>query len=179
MKKKIIQSIILILVVTILIHCKKETTKESESPKKVNTKAEAISLNETNPTIQKSKVACGDLWGIYDVKPDGVAFIDCKKGEGQTIVEATYKVKGANITSVENLLVKKYGMAKLKFVCCGYEPENGILGHIKSKKMEQIDLNFYIEIVMHSDDSFIKKDGTKKKSNEYDFMWITIRVLDV
>ncbi len=174
MKNKILQSVILVLLAMLFIDCKKETPKNHESPK-----VETTSLNEINATIQKSKVVCGDLWKIYDVKPDGVTFIDCKQGEGQTIAEANYKVKGANITAIENLLVKKYGMNKLKFVCCGYEPENGILGSIKSKKMEQIDPNLYIEIAMSSDDNFIKKDGTKKESYEYDFMWIKIRVLNV
>jgi hypothetical protein len=129
--------------------------------------------------IEKSKVECGDLWNIYDEKPIEVEFLECKRGQGQEVVAATYKVKGQDIAVVEKLLVEKYGMGKLRFVCCGYEPENGKRGGIRSKKMENINPDFFIEITLSSNDDFITKEGKRKEAHEFDFMLVTIRVVYV
>ncbi|WP_291871293.1 DUF4952 domain-containing protein [Maribacter sp.] len=42
-------------------------------------------------------------------------FIACEKGEGQTVLKAKYKVLGIYSEEIENILIKKYGIGKLKF----------------------------------------------------------------
>jgi hypothetical protein len=64
----------------------------------------------------KPEVVCGNLWTIYDTKPTEIEFIDCKTGEGQKIVEATYKARSQDLDLIESVLIKKYGMESCFFV---------------------------------------------------------------
>lgn len=36
---------------------------------------------------------------------------------------ATYRVRGSDAAAVERRLVRRTGMARLRFVCCGWEPD--------------------------------------------------------
>jgi hypothetical protein len=130
-------------------------------------------------TKHRLEIICGDLWEIYDEKPAMVEFLECSKGDGQLLVEAMYRVKGRDIPFIEKLLIKKYGMGKLKFVCCLYENENGDGGIIKNQKLSDLDPNFYISITMFSDDDFLTKDRKKKQPHEFDFMYIMIKIHEV
>ena len=93
-------------------------------------KIKNISVDETDDYIEsffysfisakhKSEIICGDLWKIYDKKPAIVEFVECSKGDEQLVAKAIYKVKGKHVPFIEKLLIRKYGMGKLKFVCCG------------------------------------------------------------
>ena len=66
---------------------------------------------------------CGDFLAIWGEKPAQLQFRDCKKvkippGEGLT---ASYVVKGSDAAEVEKILQRKFGMAPLKFLCCGWD----------------------------------------------------------
>jgi len=67
---------------------------------------------------------CEDFLASWGEKPAQLEFTDCKKvkippGEGLT---ASYVVQGVDAAEVEKILQRKFGMAPLKFLCCGWEP---------------------------------------------------------
>ena len=93
---------------------------------------------------------CGDLLKKYAVKPNKVKFIECKTGTGQTILEADYKVSGENSREIENILIQEFGMGKLKFVCCGWESENGKNGYVENEHLKEINQNYVLEISMYA-----------------------------
>ena len=96
----------------------------------------------------KSEIVCGDLWRIHDVKPKEAIFVRCTRNKEDNYIEAIYKVKGKDVAVIENLLVKKYGMGKLNFVCCHYECHGGIHGRIRSQLLSKPDNIYYADIVM-------------------------------
>ena len=66
--------------------------------------------------------ACGDILEEYAQKPKQLEFVKCETPENsQTIVRATYRISGNQSEEIEAFLVEKYGMGKLRWVCCGYE----------------------------------------------------------
>ena len=153
-------------------------------------KIKNISVKETEDYIEsffysfisakhRSEIICGDLWKIYDNKPAMVEFVECSKGDGQLVAKAIYKVKGKDVPFIEKLLIRKYGMGKLKFVCCGYENENGVHGLIQSQKLSNLDPNISISIAMFSGDDFLTKDRKKKKPHEFEYMYITLDIYEI
>ena len=72
-------------------------------------------LHSIRVEMEKSKISCANLWEVYDKKPKEAVFVECKKGTGQTVVEATYRVKGQHEILIENLLIQEYGMVKLVY----------------------------------------------------------------
>ena len=97
----------------------------------------------TTPTLE-----CGDLLEIYAEKPEKCHFINCIEGTNQTLVEATYQVSGEDSWQVEEFFVAKYGLGKLKFTCCGWEPTDGKKGTINNVEIEQINPNYHFTISM-------------------------------
>ena len=66
---------------------------------------------------------CIDFLSAWQVKPKELKFLSCKKVEKTPaiVLEASYSIQGHHAKSVEDLLHKKFGMEKLRFVCCGWE----------------------------------------------------------
>ena len=97
------------------------------------------------------QLACGDVLENYAVKHPVMEFMECSKGNGQTILSATYRVSRNNVREVETFLVNTYGMGALKFSCCIWEPENGQWGNFRHPDLEKIDRYCSGTIAMHSD----------------------------
>lgn len=119
---------------------------------------------------------CGDLLEQYAKKPENLEFIECKKGTGQTKFEANYKVVGKHARNVEAFFSKNYGMGKLKFLCCGWEP-NGKNGWVKSKALKNDDM----EISMWGNAEKENPDGSvrlERDRNKIDFS-VRVRILDI
>ncbi len=107
--------------------------------------------------VFSQSVKCGDLFMKYGEKPKELEFTMCKEGEGQLILEAKYRVSGKEAEKVEQYLIKKYGLGKLKFICCGWEPENGKRGQIKNVELTKINADYHLLITMFA--SAEKTDG--------------------
>ena len=89
-----------------------------------------------------------NLLAAYSEQPKNLEFVECKKGEGQTIKYSTYKVTGTHSLEVEKYLVENYGMGKLKFTCCGWEPQDGKEGEIINSELKKFNNNFHLLVSM-------------------------------
>jgi hypothetical protein len=127
-----------------------------------------------------STIECGDLLSRYAKKPEKLRFVDCTVGEGQVVLEAKYSVSGKDSKAVEKFLVKKYGMGKLKFVCCGWESKDGKSGQINNLKAFKDYPNYSIMISMFAS----AEKGTDESSleldrNEVEEFTVLVEIVDV
>ena len=69
---------------------------------------------------------CGDFLAAQRHKPPGLEWTGCAEGHLHQLraLVATYRVPGAQAAAVERYLARHTGMARLHFVCCGWEPRN-------------------------------------------------------
>ena len=144
-------------------------------------------LHSIRVEMEKSKISCANLWEVYDKKPKEAVFVECKKGKGQTVVEATYRVKGQHAILIENLLIQEYGMGKLVYTrlggCSLYIPYQEKTGQIRSEKAKEISKNdFYIQIRMDSENcvfdenDYINEKGKIKQPKDLDYLTVTITI---
>ncbi|CAN7430619.1 DUF4952 domain-containing protein [Acidovorax sp. LjRoot117] len=70
--------------------------------------------------------ACGDFLAAQRHTPPGLQWTGCTEDHFRQLraLVATYRVPGAQAAAVERYLVRRTGMARLHFVCCGWEPRN-------------------------------------------------------
>lgn len=126
-------------------------------------------------------IECKDLLQRYDEKIPKIEFIECEKGKGQTVLEAKYKVLGINSEEIENFLIKKYGIGKLKFTCCGWESTNGKNGYLKNEELLKINPNYILEISMYGN---AEKENQKGETyleldkNNVEF-YVIVKLLDI
>lgn len=69
--------------------------------------------------------ACGDFLSDAGRRPGQAEFTGCEPGRSaqlRTLV-ATYRVPGRDAAAVEHFLRRHTGMPRLRFVCCGWEPD--------------------------------------------------------
>tara|TARA_R110001592_G_scaffold71349_1_gene218102 strand:+ start:167 stop:607 length:441 start_codon:yes stop_codon:yes gene_type:complete len=123
-----------------------------------------LSLFILNSCTRKS-IECEDLLQKYAEKIPKIEFIECKKGEGQTVLEAKYKVLGKNSDEIEDILIKKFGIGKLKLNCCGWESINGKNGFIENEELNKINQNYILEVLMY---------GNAEKKNENDETYLEL-----
>ena len=73
---------------------------------------------------------CADFLANAGVRLEGLTYLSCEPAQNAQIptLRARYEVSGAQAALVESRLQERYGMARLKFLCCGWEPENGRTG---------------------------------------------------
>jgi len=132
-------------------------------------------------SCSNQNLECGDLFDRYAKKPNKVKFIECKSGTEQTILEAKYKVLGMDSKEIEEVLITEFGMGKLKFVCCGWEPENGKNGYIENKHLKEINTNYVLEISMYAN----AEKNNKKGETEIEFdrkkvdFYLKVRILEI
>lgn len=63
----------------------------------------------------------GDILKKMRIVLPGAVYLGSRPGSFQTLVAARYRVSGSRAAAVEALLVGRYGMAPLRFACCGWE----------------------------------------------------------
>ncbi len=101
-----------------------------------------------------SENECGDLLGQFGTKPDSLEFLDCIAVHApQVRFSARYRVLGNQAEIVEDFLHTEYGMNNLHFVCCGWEPKDGVRGSLTVP-------GHYFSITMDSDETLMN-DRTK------------------
>lgn len=106
-----------------------------------------------------------NLLETYSEQHKHLEFIDCEEGEGQVIKYATYNVKDSHSYEVEKYLVENYNMGKLKFTCCGWEPQDGKEGEIHNEELKKLNENYSLLISMY---------GNAEKKNENDSLYIEL-----
>ncbi len=70
-----------------------------------------------------SAPACGDFLDKQGDKPGFIEYLGCHaeyEGQGKPLV-ARYRLDGAYAAQAEDFLRRRYGIARLRFVCCGWE----------------------------------------------------------
>jgi len=114
----------------------------------------------------------------YGEKPKELEFTVCKEGEGQLILEAKYRISGKDAEKVEQYLIEKYDLGKLKFICYGWETENGKSGEIKNAELTKINADYHLLITMFA--SAEKKDGgLELNRSKIQFFTVIVRLLVV
>lgn len=79
-----------------------------------------------------------DILDRYALKPPHLDFISCTMlDSNQVIIKAEYRVKGEHFRNIEKFLTQNYGMAKLKWTCCGWE-FNFKPGYFESDELKDI-----------------------------------------
>lgn len=66
---------------------------------------------------------CKDFLSELELKPAGLEFTRCEKVEEppSVLLRAYYFIPGEKAKAVEDFLHEKFGMERLRFVCCGWE----------------------------------------------------------
>ncbi len=97
-----------------------------------------------------------DLLTQYAEKPAKLEFVKSEVGKGQIISTSYYNVSGKDSFEIEKILMEQYGMGKLKWICCGWEPEDGRRGSIKHKDLKEFE---FLSIEMYGNAEIIGDDG--------------------
>jgi Domian of unknown function (DUF4952) len=85
----------------------------------------------THPNV--SQADCAKSSKVWRQPPKEFKLSSCQVESGQLeILVLRYAVKGVDAAKVEKMLRQRFGMGKLRFVCCGWEPQNKN-GHYKDK----------------------------------------------
>lgn len=123
-----------------------------------------------------------NLLATYSEQPKNLEFVECKKGEGQTLKYSTYKVKGTYSLELEKYFVENYGMGKLIFTCCGWEPKDGQEGEIINDELTKTNKDYHLLVTMSG--SAEKKSGQdslyiEKDRNKIDYFEVTVRLVEI
>ena len=129
----------------------------------------------------KKKDDC-NLLETYSEQHEYLKFIECKDGAGQVIKYSTYNVTGEHSFEVEKYLVENYGMGKLKFTCCGWEPQDGKEGEIVNSDLKELNKDYHLLVSMtgnaekrnEKDSLYIEKDR-----NKIDKFTVTVRLIEI
>lgn len=122
-----------------------------------------------------------NLLETYSEQHKHIEFIECREGEGQVIKHATYKVKGLYSFEVEEYLVENYGMGKLHFTCCGWEPQDGKEGEIKTEELN-INKNYHLVVLMTGNAEKMNEKGSlciEKDRKKIDYFEVTVRLIEI
>jgi len=77
---------------------------------------------------------CGtDLMKLYGLAIPHAMLVSSEEPAqpSQKLCESTYKIPGKYARATEAMLIRKYGMAKLVFQCCGWSPARGKTGSFR------------------------------------------------
>ena len=118
----------------------------------------------------------------YSVQPEYLEFVECNKGEGQTIKYSIYRVTGIHSSELEKHLVENYGMGELIFTCCGWEPKDGKEGKIINGELKRLNKDYHLLVTMFgSAEKKNSKDSLyiEKDRNRIDFFNVTVRLVEI
>ncbi len=96
---------------------------------------------------------CTDFLAKSGVRLEGLTFLSCEPAQNAqiSVLRARYEVSGAQAESLEAQLKQRFGMAPLKFLCCGWEPENGGVGQRRDER------GFTYLISMGSEETIVRQ----------------------
>lgn len=111
------------------------------------------------PAWAQTGVHCGsDLAKLHALALPHASLLSHRTQESmaqptQKLCEATYVVPGKHARTVEAMLMRKYGMGKLVFTCCGWSPENGKAGYFRRSHRMADGAEAVYEISMSSEET--------------------------
>lgn len=88
----------------------------------ISDRAEAQRPNE----VRYSTQVCGDFLDRWNQKPAALKFVRCETVKHVQVdrLVSSYTVKGSDAIEIEKFLQRQFGMAPLRFLCCGWEPSS-------------------------------------------------------
>ena len=108
---------------------------------------------------------CRDYLATFNKKPKNLEFMGCVEfPRGQARFEAKYKVSGTRAAEVENYFVKIFNMKKLRFMCCGWEPEGGRTGQY-NRVVNKVDYIYLVTMYTSS---------LEKNWNKIPYFYVTV-----
>jgi hypothetical protein len=80
--------------------------------------------HQSNAAFPIASNACGDFAAEWNKKPPQLAFTGCQLEpyDRDAAPKARYNLAGKDALLVEQFLQREFGMAPLRFICCGWEP---------------------------------------------------------
>lgn len=91
-------------------------------------------LGFPHAALAQTGTHCGpDLLKMYGMKIPHAKLIRSEEpsAPSQKLCESTYSIPGKYARATEAMLIRKYGMAKLVFECCGWSPSRGKTGSFR------------------------------------------------
>ncbi len=147
-----------------------------------NTSSKSTNVTTNNITTNADTIECGDLLERYAQKPKGLIYIDCISNKTfQTIVSAEYRTSGENSENVEQFLVNKYGMGKLKWICCAWG-NGGKYGGFQHQDITNINSNYMVTISMYASGEVEDEEGKvtiEKDKHKIEYFTVIVEILDV
>jgi hypothetical protein len=122
--------------------------------------------------VRSATPVCDDFLKLTKRKPDQLEFVECKVSNHHQLraLIATYRVPGEHASRVESYLSRRTNMAKLRFVCCGWEPSSRVsprLGRLPIKIGEGN------EVAMSSMETVVSK---RHRWKDIEWFYVTVTV---
>ena len=102
---------------------------------------------------------CVDPLKRFPDRPEHLVFMEHRPRQGQTVCSTLYRVPGEYAAAVEKYLMRRFGMARLVFRCCGWEPKDGRSGAYRKPEYSEKGLHRHYRITMYSDETVIRDRG--------------------
>jgi hypothetical protein len=115
-----------------------------------------LSLTACHVPANTVKDVCEDFLETWGLKPAELKFTQCKRIENPQFdrLESSYVVAGADAAGVEKLLQKKFNLAPLRFLCCGWESTSGDAN--RPSHGSYTDKGYTFQISMGSDETLLR-----------------------
>jgi hypothetical protein len=97
---------------------------------------------------------CADFLAAFGKKPPDLEFVGCEasKQYGLRALIANYRVPGGQARRVERHLMKRTGMAPLRFMCCGWDLQRTA----RQREGRIVRNGFAYNVHMHSEETLAK-----------------------
>ncbi len=119
--------------------------------------------------VRYSTQVCGDFLTRWDKKPAPLKFVRYETVKHPQVdrLVSSYIVKGVDAIEIEKFLQRQFGMAPLRFLCCGWEPspaKDGVGPHYG----QYLDINgAQFEISMFAGETLLNSRGAWHKIPEF------------
>lgn len=128
------------------------------------------------PAFAQTGTRCGpDLLKLYGLKIPHAKLIrsETPAHPSQKFCESTYSLPGKYARTTEAMLVRKYGMGKLVYECCGWSPAKGKAGNFRRGHAIADGTFVSYEISMGSEET------AEKQWDKIENLYITLTILGV
>lgn len=115
---------------------------------------------------------CRDFLQHLHKKPAHLVFVGCEPGRDAQIrvLKARYRVAGADAAGVERYLHQHSKMPKLRFVCCGWEPE--LRGNTSNNRGTLTNLQgLPFDVIMGSAETLV---ADRQQWKKIDWFYVTV-----
>lgn len=155
-----------------------ETMCSSKTPAKRNGANRTLTRNKKIDRVIMKRFSGDLLKKNCSVLPE-TTFVGSFAGNGQVLREIRYTLQGKAAHKVERVLVERYGMGRLKFACCGWEPSEGKIGVLRPPLRIEVDgitHEIHFSVTMFSTETTINRRAEWGRIPQFN---VVVRVLDV